>query len=253
MELYKAQDLENKVIVVTGASSGIGEATALMLAPSGCKLVLVARRVDRLEVLAQKTRALGAQTLVVGIDIAEKEEVKSGFKKIYNTFGQVDVLVNNAGLMPISYLDKLKIEEWDRMIDVNLKGLLYCIAGVLPEMKARKSGHIINISSTAGRRPMRGFSVYNATKFAVVGLSEAMRLELTADFHIKITLILPGAAATELVNTITDEDILREFASGSDLIPMKSEEVARSIVFAINQPDEVNIGEILVMPRSERG
>jgi NADP-dependent 3-hydroxy acid dehydrogenase YdfG len=245
--------LENKVIAITGASSGIGEATALLLARENVKLALMARRIDRLERIAAQVKSLGSEAMVIKMDVANRSQVEAGFKNLLDRWGRVDVLVNNAGLMPVSYLDKLKVDEWDRMIDVNLKGLLYCIAAVLPQMKQQGSGHIVNISSIAGRRVSPGFAVYNATKFAVTALSEAMRMELTPTTNIKVTVIGPGAVATELTHTITDQDILNKFEKGKGrLIPLESVDIAQSIRFAISQPEQVNVSEMVVMPRTER-
>ncbi len=245
-------NLNKKVIAITGASSGIGEATALLLARKNVKLALMARRADRMEHLAGRIRDLGSEAMVVKMDVTSRKQVEAGFQSVYDRWQQIDVLVNNAGLMPVSYLDKLKIDEWDRMIDVNLKGLLYCIAAVLPQMKQKQRGHIVNISSVAGRRVWPGFAVYNATKFAVTALSEAMRMELTPRTNIKVTVIEPGAVETELKNTITDQDILDSFAKRADeLQPLKAIDIAESILYAISQPDHVNVSEVLVMPRSQ--
>jgi len=243
--------LKGKVIVITGASSGIGEATALKLAPSQAIIVLMARRIDRMNILAAKVRELGSESLVVPVDVADREQVADAFKQVYNTYGKVDILINNAGLMPVSYLDKLKIDEWDRMIDVNLKGLLYCVAGVLPGMKDAGSGHIVNVSSVAGRRVWPGFAVYNATKFGVTALSEAMRMELTPAFNIKVSVIEPGAVATELTHTITDQDILASFAKRGGMVPLHADDIAAAIEYAITQPEQVNVSEVLVMPRTQ--
>jgi hypothetical protein len=246
-------ELKDKVIVITGASSGIGEATAMRLAADGAKLVLMARREERLQELAQKLMDKHqTDSMVVKLDVTDREAVLNAFEEVKKNYGRIDVLVNNAGLMPVSYLDKLKIDEWDRMIDVNLKGLLYCIAGVLPVMKAQQSGHIVNISSVAGRRVNPGFAVYNATKFGVTALSEAMRMELTPSMNIKVTVIEPGAVATELTNTITDKDILESFGKfASNLVPLEADDIARSIHYAVSQPAEVMVSEILVLPRKQ--
>lgn len=242
--------LKDKIIVITGASSGIGEATALLLAEQHTKLVLMARREDRLKVLAKKIEELGSEAMVVAVDVTKRQKVLDAFAQVNDRFGKVDVLINNAGVMPVSYLDKLKLDEWDRMIDVNLKGLLYCIAGVLPGMKERRSGQIVNVSSVAGRRVWPGFSVYNATKFGVTALSEAMRMELTPIYNIRVTVIEPGAVATELTHTITDQDILESFAKRK-ITPLEAKDIARAVKYAITQPDHVNVSEVLVMPSAQ--
>lgn len=243
--------LKDKVIVITGASSGIGEATARLLAKEHTKLVLMARREERLQLLAEDIKAAGSEALVLKVDVTDRQAVATAFEKLQEHWGQVDVLINNAGLMPVSYMDKLKIDEWDRMIDVNLKGLLYCIAGVLPGMKARKSGHIVNISSSAGRKVWPGFAVYNATKFGVTALSEAMRMELTPTTNIKVSVIEPGAVATELRNTITDQDILDGFDK-HQVPPLQAIDIANAIKYAISQPEHVNVNEVWVMPAAQR-
>ncbi|MBU1370224.1 MAG: SDR family oxidoreductase [Bacteroidetes bacterium] len=247
-------ELKDKVIVITGASSGIGEATAIRLAADGAKLVLMARREERMQELAQKLMdEHQTESMVVKLDITDREAVLKAFEAVKENFGRIDALINNAGLMPVSYMDKLKIDEWDRMIDVNLKGLLYCIAGVLPVMKAQGGGHIVNISSVAGRRVNPGFAVYNATKFGVTALSEAMRMELTPTMNIKVSVIEPGAVATELTQTITDEDILNAFNKrGNGMIPLEADDIARAIQYALSQPDEVMVSEVLVMPRKQQ-
>jgi len=243
--------LLNKVIVITGASSGIGEATARLLAEQKAKLVLMARREDKMLALKPQLEELGAEVMVVKVDISLREQVMQGFAQVLDRWGKVDVLVNNAGLMPVSYLDKLKIDEWDRMIDVNLKGLLYCIAAVLPGMKQARNGHIVNVSSVAGRRVWPGFAVYNATKFGVTALSEAMRMELTPTLNIKVTVIEPGAVTTELTHTITDQDILDSFAKRSGMVPLQAIDIARAIKYAVTQPEHVNVSEVLVMPSTQ--
>lgn len=243
--------MKNKVVVITGASSGIGEATAKKFAEAGANLVLIARREDRLQDLAQKlVDDFQTESMVVQLDITDRAAVLEAFENIIHAMGRVDVLVNNAGLMPVSYLDKLKIDEWDRMIDVNLKGLLYCIAGVLPQMKSQGGGHIVNISSVAGRRVWPGFAVYNATKFGVTALSEAMRMELTPKMNIKVTVIEPGAVATELTQRITDQDILEDFGKRA-VTPLQAQDIANAIYYAVSQPNEVMVSEVVVMPRTQ--
>jgi NADP-dependent 3-hydroxy acid dehydrogenase YdfG len=204
-----------------------------------------------LQDLAQKlVDDFQTESMVVELDITDRAAVLEAFENIIHAMGRVDVLVNNAGLMPVSYLDKLKIDEWDRMIDVNLKGLLYCIAGVLPQMKSQGGGHIVNISSVAGRRVWPGFAVYNATKFGVTALSEAMRMELTPKMNIKVTVIEPGAVATELTQRITDQDILEDFGKRA-VTPLQAQDIANAIYYAVSQPNEVMVSEVVVMPRSQ--
>ena len=195
------QGIKDKVVVITGASSGLGEAAARLLAKDGAKLVLGARRYDRLQALA-KELSLGGDA-VVQTDVTERDQVKRLVDRAAQSHGRVDVIINNAGLMPSSRLERLQIDEWDRMIDVNIKGVLYGVAAALPHMIAQKSGHIINVSSVAGHKVGPGGAVYAATKHAVRALSEGLRQEVKP-YNIRTTIISPGAVATELTHTVTD-------------------------------------------------
>jgi NADP-dependent 3-hydroxy acid dehydrogenase YdfG len=242
--------LKNKVAIITGASSGIGEATAKALAAEGAKVVLAARRVERLEKLKGEIEASGGEALVVKTDVVVRKEVEKLAEKTIKRFGKIDILINNAGLMPLSFMKNLHVEEWDRMIDVNLKGALYAIAAVLPNMKANKCGDIVNISSIAGRKLFPGAAVYCATKFGVTALSEGMRMELSKPYNIRITSIEPGAVATELTQTFTDQELIEQWNDGrrEHLVPLKPEFIANAIVYAVTQPDGVSVNEISVMP-----
>ena len=245
-------ELQDKVIIVTGASSGIGEATAMQLAAHGAKVVLTARRKDRLKELKKKIEGDGGKALVVTADVTKKEDWKQVMQQTQESFGDVDVLINNAGLMPLSYAKKLKTDEWDKMVDVNIKGVLNGVAAVLPRMMDNKQGHIINISSVAGRKLFPGGSVYCATKFAVRAFSEGLRNELSPEFNIRITAIEPGAVATELTDTITDEDIKENVMKPMlDIEPLQAEDIAASILYALQQPKHVNVQEVLVMPTEQ--
>ena len=244
-------ELQDKVVIVTGASSGIGEATAEKLAAHGAKVVLTARREDRLKELKQKIENDGGQALVVTADVTKKDDWKQVIQQTQETFGDVDVLVNNAGLMPLSFVKKLKTNEWEKMIDVNIKGVLNGVAAVLPKMMDNKQGHIINISSVAGRKVMPGSAVYSATKFAVRAFSEGLRNELAPEFNIRVTAIEPGAVATELTDTITDEDIMENLKAMLDIETLQSEDIAESILYALQQPKHVNVQELLVMPTEQ--
>ena len=166
-------------------------------------------------------------------------------------FGSVDILINNAGIMPLSFMKNLKTDEWEKMVDVNIKGVLNTIGATLPIMQEQKSGHIINISSVAGRRVMPGSAVYSATKFAVRALSEGMRMELSPSSNIKVTSIEPGAVETELPNTITDDEVMENFKKLKEMNMLQSEDIAKSIVYAIEQADRVNVNEIMVMPTEQ--
>src|SRR5699024_2013780 len=202
-------NIADKVIVITGASSGLGEATARHLAACGASVVLGARRSERIETLASELTNAGYKAKAVTTDVTDKAQVKHLVDAAVETYGRIDVLVNNAGLMPLAPLERLKVDEWDRMIDVNLKGTLYGIAAALPHMQAQKSGHIINVSSVAGHKVGPGGSVYSATKFAVRALSEGLRQEVKP-YNIRTTVISPGAVATELLEQISEQDVLEQ-------------------------------------------
>jgi NADP-dependent 3-hydroxy acid dehydrogenase YdfG len=238
------QNIKDKVVVITGASSGLGEATARALAKNGAKLVLGARRIDRLKALASEL-SLGDKA-AVQTDVSNYAQVKHLVDHAVKVHGRVDVVLNNAGLMPLSPLDRLKIEDWDRMIDVNIKGVLYGIAAALPHMKAQKSGHIINVSSVAGHRVRPSSTVYSATKTAVRVISEGLRQEVTP-YNIRTTIISPGAVSSELLESITEKDIVQNLSAVRDMaIPADS--FASMVLFAMSQPDNVDVNEILFRP-----
>jgi NADP-dependent 3-hydroxy acid dehydrogenase YdfG len=241
------QGIENKVVVITGASSGLGEAAAQRLAHDGAKLVLGARRFDRLQNLAGEL-SLGANA-VVQTDVTDRAQVKRLVDRAVDLHGRVDVVINNAGLMPSSRLELLKIDEWDRMIDVNIKGVLYGIAAALPHMQTRKSGHIINVSSVAGHKVGPGGSVYAATKHAVRVISEGLRQEVKP-YNIRTTIISPGAVATELTRTVTDP-VVAEGMNKTYEAAVSADSFANIVAFAIAQPADVDINEILFRPTSQ--
>ena len=239
--------ITDKVVVITGASSGLGEAAARHLARQGAKLVLGARRVERLRVLA-KELSLGDDA-VVQTDVTRADQVKRLVDNAVRIYGRIDVIINNAGIMPFSPLERLKIEEWDRTIDVNVKGVLYGIAAVLPHMKARKSGHIINVSSVAGHKVGPAGVVYAATKHAVRVISEGLRQEVKP-YNIRSTIISPGMVATELLESISEPDVAAAMHQRNEgAVPAES--FARIVAFAIGQPDDVDINEILFRPTSQ--
>jgi NADP-dependent 3-hydroxy acid dehydrogenase YdfG len=241
------QNIKDKVVVITGASSGLGEATARALAKEGAKLVLGARRMDRLKALASEL-SLGDKA-AVQTDVSDYAQVKHLVDHAVKTHGRIDVILNNAGLMPLSPLDRLKIEDWDRMIDVNIKGVLYGIAAALPHMKAQKSGHIINVSSVAGHRVRPSSTVYSATKTAVRVISEGLRQEVTP-YNIRTTIISPGAVSSELLESITEKDIAQNLSGVRDMaIPADS--FASMVLFAMSQPDNVDVNEILFRPTAQ--
>jgi NADP-dependent 3-hydroxy acid dehydrogenase YdfG len=240
-------NITDKVVVITGASSGVGENTARLLAGNGAKVALGARRKDRIDSLVRDITAKGGCALGFKTDVTKRRDVEALVKGAIDTYGRIDAIVNNAGIMPIAPMAALKVEEWDRMIDVNIRGLLHGVAAVLPIMQKQKQGHIINIASIAGFKVFApGGTVYSATKFAVRALTEGLRLEHRAD-NIRCTIISPGAVDTELPESSSEEATrknLREFYKMA--IPATS--VARAIAYAIEQPANVEIGEVIIRP-----
>ena len=241
--------IENKVVIITGASSGIGEATAKLLAKQGAQLVLAARREDRLKTLQQEIEQLGGKAVYQVTDVTDSAQVEQLAKLAQDTFGSVDVLVNNAGLMPLSKLNKNKQDEWNTMVDVNIKGVLYGIGAVLPYMREQKRGQIINISSVAGHDVMPSSAVYSGTKFAVRAITEGLRKEESVDNNIRATIISPGAVDTELKDHITDEEIKQGIGN---LKAMDADAIARAIAYAVNEPDDVAVNEILIRPTAQQ-
>jgi len=244
--LSMSDTIQDKVVVITGASSGLGEATARMLAQHGAHLVLGARRLERLEALASDLRATGAQVEVKATDVTQAEQVQALVDLALERHGRVDVMLNNAGLMPHSPLDRRRLEDWDQMIDVNIKGVLYGIAAVLPTMQTQKSGHIINVASVAGHKVRAGSTVYSATKHAVRIISEGLRQEVKP-YGLRTTILSPGAVATELPNTITEADVAENVRKLYELA-IPADAFARAVIYALSQPDDVDINEILFRP-----
>ena len=240
-------NIAGKVVVITGASSGLGEATARHLSAHGATVVLGARRVDRLTSLAGELTARGGMALAIEMDVTRREQVKRLVDAAVQTYGRIDVMINNAGLMPQSLLERLKIDEWDRMIDVNIKGVLYGIAAALPYMQQQKSGHFINVSSVAGHKVRPGGTVYSATKHAVRVISEGLRQEVKP-YNVRTTVISPGAVDTELPNTITDPVVAENMRKFYDDMAIPADSFARAVVFAMSQPADVDINEILYRP-----
>jgi NADP-dependent 3-hydroxy acid dehydrogenase YdfG len=239
-----SEGVKDKVVVITGASSGLGEAAARRLAQNGAKLVLGARRLDRLQALA-KELSLGAGA-AVQTDVAKYAEVKRLVERAVQSHGRIDAIINNAGLMPLSPLERLKIDDWDRMIDVNIKGVLYGVAAALPHMKAQMSGHIINVSSVAGHKVRPGSTVYSATKSAVRVISEGLRQEVKP-YNIRTTIISPGAVASELPESITEPDIAENVHKVYEYA-IPAESFASMVMFAMSQPEDVDVNEILFRP-----
>jgi NADP-dependent 3-hydroxy acid dehydrogenase YdfG len=240
-------NIAGKVVVITGASSGLGEATARHLSARGASVALGARRVDRLQSLVGELTASGGKAMAVATDVTRVEQVKALADAAVRSYGRIDVMINNAGLMPQSLLEGLKIDEWDRMVDVNIKGVLYGIAAALPHFKQQKSGHFINVSSVAGHKVRPGGTVYSATKHAVRVISEGLRQEVKP-YNIRTTVISPGAVDTELPNTITDPVVAANMRKFYDEVAIPSDSFARAVEYAMSQPDDVDINEILYRP-----
>ncbi|MDP9052273.1 MAG: SDR family oxidoreductase [Acidobacteriota bacterium] len=240
-------NIEGKVVVITGASSGLGEATARLLCAQGARVVLGARRADRIQSLADELSRNGGKALAVATDVTQCEQVKGLVDAAVQSYGRMDVMINNAGLMPHSPLERLKIDDWNRTIDVNIKGVLYGIAAVLPYMKQQKAGHIINVSSVAGHKVRPGSAVYAATKHAVLALSEGLRQEVKP-YNIRTTVISPGAVATELPNSITEPDVADDIHKFYEAFAIPADSFARAVVFAMSQPEDVDVNEILFRP-----
>lgn len=237
-------ETESKVILVTGASSGIGEATARLLAASGHHLFIGARRTERLERIAAEIRSGGGSVEFTELDVTDLESVRGFVGAAVEKHGRIDVIVNNAGVMPLSPLEALKVDEWNQMIDVNLRGVLHGIAAALPVMKRQGRGQVINVSSIAGHAVWPTCAVYSATKYGVVAISDGLRQENT---DIRVTLISPGVTTSELAHTITHESTA-VFIDKFREVAIPAEAIARAIRFAIDQPDDVDVNEIIVRP-----
>ncbi|CAN7300125.1 MULTISPECIES: SDR family oxidoreductase [Pseudomonas] len=238
-------NIKDKVIAITGASSGIGEATARLLASQGAKVVLGARRTDRLEKIAGDINACGGRAEFRALDVTDRKDVQDFIDFAVNRFDRVDVLVNNAGVMPLSKLEALKVDEWDRMIDVNIRGVLHGIAATLPLMQRQRAGQIINIASIGAYAVSPTAAVYCATKYAVRAISEGLRQEVGGD--IRVTVIAPGVTESELAESISDEGgraEMKEFRK----IAISADAIARAITYAIEQPADVDVSELIVRP-----
>lgn len=234
----------SKVILVTGASSGIGEATATRLVRQGHRVVLGARRTERLQALAERLRDEGGQVAYRALDVTRLNDMQDFVAFAEATFGPVDVVINNAGVMPLSPLSALKVDEWDRMIDVNVRGVLHGIAAVLPSMEERGQGHVINVSSIGGHAVSPTAAVYCATKYAVRAISDGLRQETDS---IRVTVVSPGVVESELADTISDttaRDAMKAFRR----IALQPDAIARAIAYAVEQPNDVDVSELIVRP-----
>lgn len=247
-------DMTGKVAVVTGASSGIGEATARELAKLGVKVALAARRKDRLEALSQEITEAGGEALVMETDVTDKAACQQVIKKVQAEWGKIDILVNNAGIMLLGPALDAELKDWEHMVDLNVKGLLYMTHAVLPVMKAQGSGHLVNISSVAGRTNRPGSAVYNLTKWGVGAFTESLRQELSGNkLVIRTTLIEPGAVDTELQDHLNDAAKEQWKKNFSDLTRLQAEDIAAGIVYAVTQPEHVSVNELLIRPTEQVG
>ncbi|MDX1428311.1 MAG: SDR family oxidoreductase [Salegentibacter mishustinae] len=244
--------IKGKTIIITGASSGIGEATAKKLSKEGANVVLSARREDRLNSLKDEIVKNGGMALVVPADVTNKEDFKKVVSSTLEEFGSIDGIINNAGLMPLSYVKNLHTDEWDKMIDVNIKGVTNGVSAVLPTMMEQKSGNIINISSSAAHKYYPGGAVYCATKAAVKMFTEGLRAELAPHYGINVTSIDPGFVSTELTDTITDDEIKKDMEPMfKELTPLQAEDIAEAIYYSLSQPKRANINDVYIMPTEQ--
>ena len=243
--------IKDKVAIITGASSGIGYATALKLSKAGAKIAIGARRVEKLEELAKQITDNGGEVFYQKLDVTKREECENFAKAVLQKWNSIDILVNNAGLMPLSFFKSLKFDEWDRMIDVNIKGVLYTTGAVITHMKEKKSGHIVNLSSVAGRIVFPAGSVYCATKHAVAAFSEGLRQEFSVRSNIRVTSIEPGVVATELNDTITDESLKGFVENTKKMEALQADDIANAILYAVDSPNHVNVNEILIRPTTQ--
>ncbi|SFE53134.1 NADP-dependent 3-hydroxy acid dehydrogenase YdfG [Chitinophaga sp. CF118] len=242
-------NLEGKVVIITGASSGIGEATALMLAERGAKVVLGARRLDRLEMLAARITQAGGDAAYARTDVKRRNDLSDLVMLANERYGKLDVLINNAGIGPISPLDELRVEDWEEMIDINIKGVLYGIAAALPVFRKQGFGHFINIASTAGHRIVPTMAVYAGTKFAVRAISEGLRQE--AGEKLRVTIISPGIIHTDFADSMTNPEMKAQIIDTRDKLAIPPDAIARAIAFAIEQPANVDVNEIIVRPTAQ--
>jgi NADP-dependent 3-hydroxy acid dehydrogenase YdfG len=241
--------IQDKIIAITGASSGMGEATALLLAERGAKVVLGARRADRLQALAGRIADAGGAAAYAPTDVTKRDDLTALVALAQERFGGLDVIINNAGIGPISAMDALRVEDWDAMIDVNLRGTLYGIAAALPVFRAQESGQIVNVLSTAGIKivPLQG--VYAGTKNAVRTISEALRQE--AGPHLRVTVVSPGMVRTDFTDSITDPDVRAQLGGAVAELAIGPDAIARAIAFAIEQPADVDVNEIVIRPTAQ--
>jgi NADP-dependent 3-hydroxy acid dehydrogenase YdfG len=239
----------DRVVAITGASSGIGEATALLLAQRGAKVVLGARRLNRLEALASRITAAGGEAAIICTDVKSRADLMALVALARERFGRLDVLISNAGIGPVSLLDELRVDDWDDMVDVNIKGLLHGIGAALPIFRQQGFGHFVNVASTAGLRIVPTMAVYAGTKFAVRAISEGLRQE--AGEHLRVTIITPGIIHTDFADSMTSPEVKVQTLASRDKMAISPDAIARAIAFAIEQPADVDVGEIVVRPTAQ--
>jgi NADP-dependent 3-hydroxy acid dehydrogenase YdfG len=247
--MQNSSGIKGKVVVITGASSGIGEATALLLAERGAKVVLGARGQNRLKTLAARIADAGGEAAYAPTDVKRREDVTNLVKLACERYGKVDVLVNNAGIMPVSPLDDLRVEDWEEMIDINIKDVLYGIAAALPVFRKQGFGHFVNTASTAGHKTVPNQSIYSGTKFAVRAISEGLRQE--AGDKLRVTIISPGFVRTNFADSVTNPEVKAKLAESRDKFAMPPDAIARAIAFAIEQPADIDVNEIILRPTAQ--
>jgi NADP-dependent 3-hydroxy acid dehydrogenase YdfG len=244
--------LQGKVALVTGASSGIGEGAARKLAGNGVKVGLAARRFERLQKIAEEITAAGGEAVAIRMDVTDTAAVAAGVERLIDTFGSIDILMNNAGLMPLSDIETLKTEEWRRMIDVNVQGMFNSTAAVLPQMIKQKGGHVFFTSSIAGRKVVKGLVVYCATKHAISAFAEGLRMEVSPKHNIRVTSLQPGAVATELYDHITDAGYRKQMDDlAASMTFLRPEDIADGVIFALEAPDHMDVAEVFIMPTQQ--
>jgi len=239
--------LEEKVVVITGASSGIGEATAKHLAERGSKVVIAARSEDKLQKIIDEIQSKGGKAIYKVTDVTDKENIHNLITHAIEEFGRIDTLINCAGLMLFSMWDNTKVEEWEKMIDLNLKGTLYSIAAVLPHMKEQGKGQIINMGSIAGHAVGEGHGVYSSTKYAIKAITESLRKEMSVKYGIQASMVSPGVISTNWQDSVTDKDV-KGVLDNMKKVAIDAEYVAKTIAFVVNQPSDVLINDIIVSP-----
>lgn len=245
-------ELNGKVALITGASSGIGKGVAIAFAAKGVKVCLAARRTKVLEAIANEIQQAGGEALVVEMDVADKTSVAAGVKQLIDQYGGIDILVNNAGIMPTADIDTFKVDEWEAMVDINIKGVLNVTAAVLPALIKQSSGHIINLSSIAGRKLFKGLAVYCGTKHFVSAFSDIMRMEIGKKHNIRVTSIQPGAVETNLYDQITDEGYKKGMDSLREQMTFLSpQDIADSMIYALEAPGHVDVSELFILPTNQ--